>query len=149
MENRCICDTEKSYETCCGRFIETKEQANSAVELMRSRYTAYVLRRGDYLYETCSQSLKDPDSIEAINHDTTQWLKLEIDSFSENEVTFMAYYLDQDEVQVMKEHSFFIQENGEWKYDRGVMLEAKISRNDPCPCGSGKKYKKCQHEAYQ
>ena len=23
------------------------------------------------------------------------------------------------------------------------MAESKISRNDPCPCGSGKKYKKC------
>jgi preprotein translocase subunit SecA len=24
-----------------------------------------------------------------------------------------------------------------------VMTEPKVGRNDPCPCGSGKKYKKC------
>lgn len=26
---------------------------------------------------------------------------------------------------------------------RPVRVEDKIGRNDPCPCGSGKKYKKC------
>ncbi len=149
MEQRCYCDSEQSYEACCGRFIEGEALPQSAVELMRSRYTAYVLRRGTYLYKTCSQALKDPESIEAINRDTTRWLKLEIKTFSEKEVTFMAYFFAEHDVQVMKEHSFFIHENGEWKYDRGEMLDAKISRNDLCPCGSGKKYKKCQHEAYQ
>lgn len=31
----------------------------------------------------------------------------------------------------------------EQKKSRTVVKEAKIGRNDPCPCGSGKKYKKC------
>jgi SEC-C motif-containing protein len=149
MNNRCQCDNEKSYEECCGKFIAGDQQAHSAVELMRSRYTAYVLRQGAYLYETCSERLKDPESIEAIKQDTTHWFKLEIETFSEKEVTFIAYYFADHKVQVMKEHSFFIQEDGVWKYDRGEILDAKISRNEPCPCGSGKKYKKCQHEDYQ
>jgi hypothetical protein len=46
--------------------------------------------------------------------------------------------------------------NFDWKYDetvadaalallpnKGLMPSAKLGRNDPCPCGSGKKYKKC------
>lgn len=24
-----------------------------------------------------------------------------------------------------------------------IRIEKKVGRNDPCPCGSGKKYKKC------
>ncbi len=30
-----------------------------------------------------------------------------------------------------------------WREQKTVVKEAKIGRNDPCPCGSGKKYKKC------
>ena len=28
-------------------------------------------------------------------------------------------------------------------YRVGVVPTAKVGRNDPCPCGSGRKYKKC------
>ena len=46
---------------------------------------------------------------------------------------------------------FFMIQDGEWKFIDGeietgvpyVREEPKIGRNDPCPCGSGKKYKKC------
>jgi SEC-C motif-containing protein len=62
---------------------------------------------------------------------------------SDYEVTFMAYYRENKQIEVMKEHSYFIKEEGCLKYDRGEMHEAKISRNDLCPCGSGKKYKRC------
>lgn len=31
----------------------------------------------------------------------------------------------------------------EYKNSRTIVKEAKVGRNDPCPCGSGKKYKKC------
>jgi hypothetical protein len=31
----------------------------------------------------------------------------------------------------------------EWRRSRQVINEVKIGRNDPCPCGSGKKYKNC------
>ena len=29
----------------------------------------------------------------------------------------------------------------------GIVNDAKVGRNEPCPCGSGKKYKKCHGEA--
>ena len=49
------------------------------------------------------------------------------------------------------EHAYFKKLDGEWKFIDGeiesgvpyVREEPKIGRNDPCPCGSGKKYKKC------
>ncbi|MGG7164729.1 SEC-C metal-binding domain-containing protein [Clostridium ihumii] len=31
----------------------------------------------------------------------------------------------------------------EWKASKTIVKEHKIGRNDPCICGSGKKYKKC------
>ena len=143
MEKKCICGNEKAYEECCARLIEGKDEAKNTVELMRSRYTAYVLQDGQYLYDTCSSKLKNIEDIKAIQNHKTQWLGLKIESFSDYEVTFMAYYKEDNKIEVMKEHSFFILESGQLKYDRGNMLEAKISRNDSCPCGSGKKYKRC------
>jgi len=143
MEMKCICGNEQRYEECCARLIEGRQEAQNALELMRSRYSAYVLRNGKYLYDTCSSKLRNKDDIIAIENQKIEWIGLEIESFCDKEVTFMAYYKENNHIEVMKEHSFFILESGRLKYDSGEMLEAKISRNDSCPCGSGKKYKRC------
>jgi len=142
-QQRCICGNELGFEMCCGKFISKEEKPKSAVELMRSRYSAYVLKNGQYLYDTCSKHLQNKEDIEAINKHDTEWIGLKIESFSEKEVTFMAYYKENSTMGVMKEHSFFIVDDEGYKYDRGEILEAKISRNELCPCASGKKYKKC------
>jgi len=143
MENKCICGSEQRYEECCARLIEGAHEADTALELMRSRYSAYVLRNGQYLYDTCSSKLQKIEDIQAINNQKIEWIGLRIESFSDNEVTFMAYYKENNRIEVMKEHSFFVLESGRLKYDSGEMLETKILRNDSCPCGSGKKYKRC------
>jgi len=143
MSDSCYCDSGKSLHECCEPFILGIKIPSSALELMRSRYSAYVLKKGEYLYETCSSKLKNIDDIEAINTQEINWLALKVEGFSENEVTFMAYYKEDKQIHVMKERSFFIMEDGVLKYDSGQMLETQISRNEPCPCGSGKKYKKC------
>ena len=49
------------------------------------------------------------------------------------------------------ERSRFVKEGDRWYYVDGLLPtpvtyrreEEKVGRNDPCPCGSGKKYKKC------
>ena len=143
MQSKCCCDSGKNFSECCEPIILGKTKAKTALELMRSRYSAYVLKNGQYLYDTCSKKLKNIENIEAINTDKTQWVCLKIESFSENTVTFMAYYREDNKISVMKEHSFFIQEDGRLKYDSGEMIETEIGRNETCPCGSGKKYKKC------
>jgi len=142
IKMKCICGNDLSYEKCCGKFIEGFAKPTTAVELMRSRYSAYALKEGQYLYDTCSNRLKNTDDIATIVTSTTQWLGLKVHSFSQNEVTFSAYYTENKKIEVLKEHSFFIEEEG-WKYDWGEMLDVKIERNETCPCGSGKKYKKC------
>ena len=63
----------------------------------------------------------------------------------------MAHYASNGEKVDHNEHSYFKKIDGEWKFIDGkienldpyVREEPKIGRNDPCPCGSGKKYKKC------
>ncbi|MFT7003881.1 MAG: SEC-C motif-containing protein [Sulfurimonas sp.] len=108
-------------------------------ELMRSRYDAFVRSDWNYLAETSiNQSIEDLS-----NMVTTQWLKLEVLEAYENIVEFKAYYKEGNEINVLHEKSTFIEVNGIWKYVDGELYNTKIHRNESCPCGSAKKFKKC------
>ena len=48
----CCCGQVKAYIDCCGRYIDAGELPETAEKLMRSRYTAYVLGRTDFLLAT-------------------------------------------------------------------------------------------------
>jgi len=145
----CYCGNEKPYSECCAPLIENGLPPSSAEALMRSRYSAYVRADGHYLYETTLPEKRVVDDIELIEAHAaqTRWLKLEIlDSREEGEsgyVEFKAYHRDLDGMKVHHEQSSFLKVDGRWYYVEGKLLEAKIGRNDPCPCGSGKKFKKC------
>jgi len=115
---------------------------------MRSRYSAYVLKRSDYLAATWHPSTR-PASLD-VSADDTQWQRLEIvatekggSGDNDGVVEFAAYYQGGQ----LHERSRFLKEEGKWLYVDGDILppvtETKAGRNDPCPCGSGKKFKKC------
>jgi len=108
-------------------------------ELMISRYEAFVKEDWDYLVETSLHQ-----TLEELNHPTTiTWLKLDVVDAYENFVEFKAYYRDSSNVVLLHEKSSFTQVDGVWKYNDGVIFNSKIERNESCPCGSGKKFKKC------
>jgi len=108
-------------------------------ELMISRYEAFANENWEYLVQTSThQTLSDLEQSPPI-----QWLKLDVLDSYENIVEFKAYYKLNGAIEVLHEKSSFVQENGVWKYDDGVLYDSKILRNDTCPCGSGKKFKKC------
>jgi SEC-C motif-containing protein len=120
----------------------------TAEALMRSRYSAYVLKLSDYLAATWHASTRPP-SLD-IGSDTTVWLRLSILSAEkggkgddEGMVEFAADYQGGQ----LHERSRFLKEAGRWFYLDGEMLPSqsaeKVGRNDPCPCGSGRKFKKC------
>lgn len=112
---------------------------------MRSRYSAYVKGDGGYLvYSTvkANQHPEDVALIEEFSHSVT-WLGLEVLHVTHDSVEFKAYYKTEDGIEVLHENSSFVQEDGVWKYKDGELFNTAIKRNDPCPCGSGKKYKKC------
>ena len=144
---KCPCDSNKEYFKCCEPFLNGTKIATSALELMRSRYCAYAAANGKYLVDTTDKENRfESDAELIVNHAATiTWIKLEIVSATKNEVEFKAYYQSRDDESYHLHHekSSFTFENEKCLYHSGKLFEDKIGRNEPCPCGSGKKYKKC------
>jgi SEC-C motif-containing protein len=145
----CKCGSGLSYEQCCGRFIEGNEKPGSALELMKSRYSAYALGKGSYLVQTSIKEHRYEADAALIGEfaRNSEWIRLEIVKSSETGETgmveFKAYYREKESIRLHHEQSMFIKEAGEWFYDEGKLFNTGIGRNELCPCGSGKKYKRC------
>ena len=146
---KCHCGSQRSSAECCLALIEGGRQATDAEGLMRSRYTAYVIGRGDYLVSTTvPRNRVAEDAVLIAEHAAaTQWLGLKILSSQEEgddaTVEFKAYYRQNGTIAVHHEKSTFVRLEGVWYYKAGTLYEAAVGRNEPCPCGSGRKYKKC------
>jgi SEC-C motif-containing protein len=147
MNNQmCPCGSGLAFDACCGPLLAGDSLATSPVALMRSRYTAYSLQDAAYLLKTWH-----PDHRPAVldfTGDTTEWRGLTIIHTETNGaagiVEFSAVYRQSGTLQQLHERSRFIQQAGAWLYQDGILFPTtKPGRNDPCPCGSGKKYKKC------
>lgn len=141
----CICGNEKDFSECCEPIITKQKQPQNAEELMRSRYSAYVQANGEYLVYSAVKENQYQEDIALIEEfsNSVEWLKLDVLDVQPTTVEFKAYYRDKDGIQVLHEKSNFVQEDGIWKYKDGELYNSKVERNESCPCGSGKKYKKC------
>lgn len=153
----CFCGESKSFSECCEPIIRGEKNANTAEQLMRSRYSAYATVEPKYLLQTTHFSLlKSQNEVEIRAWaEENKWQKLEVISSqkgqaedSRGEVEFKAYFIDfEGKSQVHHEKSTFLKEAGKWFYSSGIIdpkdaLQVQ-NRNDFCACGSGKKYKKC------
>ena len=115
------------------------EEFMNPKELMVSRYEAFVKKDWQYLVDTSVHQ-----TLEELSHPTNiEWLQLKVLDAYDNIVEFKAYYKEGDKLGVLHEKSTFILVDGRWKYKEGELFNSKIERNEPCPCGSRKKYKKC------
>lgn len=151
-----------NFENCCQPFVEGKKKAPTAEALMRSRYVAYVVKNINYIDQT--QVVVENEVFnkeEALKWaDSSEWMGLEIKKTSKGEeadntgtVEFVAHYKDKASGTELHHHetSLFQKKDGQWLFKEGHIhgaqpvkrLEPKIGRNDPCSCGSGKKFKKC------
>lgn len=161
----CPCGLGFTYTDCCGPMIRGVGSADTAEDLMRSRYTAYTKKNWDYLVQTTHPSERPGLENFSRWEDGIRWKKLEIHGTRkgsrddvEGEVSFVAYYTEDGEEKTLQETSKFLKEDGRWYYcgkqskihtSAGqkskplVRSHEKVGRNDPCPCGSGKKFKKC------
>ena len=141
----CICGSQLTFDECCGSIINNERKANSEEELMRSRYSAYVRGDGRYLVISTKKENQYEDDAELIEEFSSRvdWLKLDVLHVEPNVVEFKAYYKEGESIKVLHEKSNFIQEGGVWLYVDGELYNSKVERNEPCPCGSGKKFKKC------
>lgn len=147
----CVCGSGRAADACCARF-HAGEPAPTPEALMRSRYTAFTRADLDYLETTLAPEAKeDYDRAE-----TEAWVKeakwdgLEIRAAEGDQVEFVARYKMRGKIFAHHELASFRQNEGRWVYVDGVMNPRpaqrsveKVGRNDPCTCGSGKKFKKC------
>ncbi len=141
----CYCDSQKEFALCCEPFLNGSKKPSSPEELMRSRYSAFVLGESGYLLETTTPENRHDEDEKLIKEfaQSVTWLGLSVLKAEKDKVEFKAYYKDNSGVQLLHEKSNFIQEDGMWLYKDGTLFNSKIERNEPCPCKSGKKYKKC------
>lgn len=151
----CPCGTDRSFGECCEPIILGTSLASDAEALLRSRFTAHVVNDTRYLDSTYLPTSKLPPSGDTVPEET-KWLKLDIRQYDENihpdvsHIDFVAHFTEKGEPGVMHEKSEFKKIDGAWIFTRvlrrgpaPVVNAPKVGRNDPCPCGSGKKYKKC------
>lgn len=155
----CPCGSGRTYDICCGPFIAGKARPATAEELMRSRYSAYAQRAVDYIVETCLRDEEHDIDEEATRKwaENARWMGLRIlhtdkggPSDTEGMVEFIATYSMDGLREEHHEKARFEKRDGRWIYVEGEIIPEtvirdgpKVGRNDPCPCGSGKKYKKC------
>ena len=119
----CPCGTGIIYKGCCGRIHNNIYLANNALELMRSRYVAFVYQNGDFLELSHHASTKSNFSKRKTMKwaKSVNWLKLEIISFSEltevnATVLFKAFYIEKGKLEFFYEHSTFSKDLGYWTY---------------------------------
>jgi len=151
-----------SLADCCGPFLDGKKKAPTAEAMMRSRYSAYVVKNIDYVDQTQIVVENEVfDKEEALKWaESSEWMGLQIRKTIKGEsndstgtVEFVAHYKDKASGTALVHHetSLFHKRDGEWKFKEGQIhgnatvkrMEPKVGRNDPCSCNSGKKYKKC------
>jgi SEC-C motif-containing protein len=165
ISNLCPCDLgqteQKTYATCCQPFHLGKAHAPTPEALLRSRYSAFAKHEIDYILKT-----HHSETIQQIKRDeveewakNSQWLGLTLLDKKDDPIApiiaMHVRYEEKGKIQDHYEKSIFKQEKIDgvlqWKFFDAeplgpqtlVRTEPKINRNDPCPCNSGKKYKKC------
>ena len=126
MENLCPCCSGKLYEECCELFHSKKDFPQTAEELMRSRYAAFAIPNGDYLWETTlpnKRKFHHKTELENWGKENT-WTKLEIIKSSEKEVEFKAYFTDKfGKENIHHERSTFKKVDKKWYYVSGKFLD--------------------------
>jgi len=153
-QNTCPCGSGFLPVECCQLYISGDKVAPTAEALMRSRYVAYASNNNEYILQSWHPSTR-PKETELIDNDT-EWTGLEIlntqaglENDSKGIVEFRARCKIKGQSAGLDESSEFIREDGIWYYVDGSSIQPirtrdkKVGRNEPCPCGSGKKYKRC------
>ena len=158
--SECPCGSGEPYSSCCEPFIKGDAAPSTAEQLMRSRYCAYVVGEVNYIHNTLHPDHQADHDLEAARKWSrdSEWLGLEILTTaaggaedSQGMVEFKASYRDRGGNRQAHEVSQFERIAGRWVYVDGEMPKPetvknggkKVGRDEPCPCGSGKKYKKC------
>lgn len=155
----CSCGSGLTLGECCAPIMEGSVVAATPEALMRSRYTAYAVGAIDWLKESLDPSQRgdfDEKAVETWSRNS-EWMGLEIrrteadDTTGKGLVEFIARFKADGVIRNHHELGEFRKANGKWYFLDGKGIKPEpirhvgpvVGRNDPCTCGSGKKYKKC------
>ncbi len=156
----CPCGSGRTLAACCQPLIAGEAAAETAEALMRARYTAYTQVATDFLRESLHPDQRDQHDAESVRAWAAEsdWHGLEILAVEAGGpddqagmVEFACEFTHEQERRRHHERASFAKQDGRWYFVDGeqvkprpfVREEPKRGRNDPCPCGSGRKYKKC------
>ena len=148
----CFCGSQQLYADCCESFHLKTKQPQTPEQLMRARYSAYAVKNAAFVRESYAKEKQAENSLSEIKDFATscRFINLTVLDSGYNDETgfvkFKAHYFYQDLYCELAEHSKFIKEDEQWRYLDGEITpvaDIKVKRNDTCPCGSNKKYKKC------
>lgn len=163
-----------SYQNCCQPYhyafyngeVNKADgiKAETAERLMRTRYSAFVLVKPDYIVKTtvpAQQGLLDVQAIKSWAKET-DWAGLEIVEHKPKlgkrhaQVEFKAYFKSsekttsglEEKIQAHHELSTFVKAKHKANVDtRWYFLDPTVamtvSQKQPCICGSGEKFKRC------
>jgi SEC-C motif-containing protein len=123
---RCPCGSGLLLGECCGRLHDGTVTAATAEQLMRSRYSAFVLGDAAYLLATWHPSTR-PRSLEL--DDGVRWTGLDVLGTTggsllaaEGTVEFRASYVVDRRPGAQHENSRFVRDGGQWRYLDGLSL---------------------------
>ena len=156
----CPCGSAAEYAACCEPIIKGARPAATAEQLMRARYTAYTQVEIDFLHESLHPDARHDSDAEGARDwaQNSTWHGLQIlateqggEADDKGTVEFIASYTYDGEDKQYREVAGFEKVDGRWYFRAGrpsvrkpvVREEPKVGRNDACPCGRGRKYKRC------
>jgi len=154
----CPCGSTLQFNDCCQVFITHKKSLSHPEQLMRSRFSAYATRNGQYIFDTYGEKAQSKQSVKEIQSwaEECLWIALRIHEAKDEIVEFSAFYIVDNTLCELRERSNFNLEHGLWRYiDGDITLHTEIKtikRNEACPCNNyatawsakkGKKYKHC------
>ena len=151
-----------AYRDCCQPYHDRlyysaeDNKADTAERLMRTRYSAFVLIKPEYIVKTtlpAQQNLLDIKVIESWAKET-DWAGLEIVTHMPKlgkrhaQVEFKAYFKTPEGLQAHHELSAFVKtknkaDNDASWYFLDPTVSMSVTQKQPCICGSGEKFKRC------
>ncbi len=126
---KCYCHSNKDFKQCCQPILRGKAIAETAEQLMRSRYSAYVMADIDYILRThhpMSRPVSERQEILSWTK-SVKWTGLEVLKVQhgskndlEGTVEFKANFTEKGQPDCIHENSYFRKDNGQWFYLSGT-----------------------------
>jgi len=156
----CPCTSGRPFAECCQPILTGAQQPGSPEALMRARYTAYATGAHDFIRDSHVPSGRHEVNLNSVREwsEAAEWSGMDIvrvegggPADDEGLVEFRARYALNGEELEHHEIATFSREDGQWFFVDGQeprkepfrRTGRKVKPNEPCPCGSGSKYKKC------